>query len=94
MQGDPGAGQLIEQLGHYLGVAIGSIFVPVLDPELAVIGGGVSAVDQRLLNPIREAFQKSLPAKGYRPELQIVKAHYLNQAGLIGAADLARSHFA
>jgi len=94
MEGDLGATNLLTELGHHLGVAIGSIFVPVLDPELAVIGGGVSAVEDKLLVPIREGFQKSLPAKGYRPELKIVKAHYLNQAGLIGAADLARSHFA
>jgi glucokinase len=94
MEDDAGANEILSALGEYLGLAIGSIFVPVLDPQLAVIGGGVSAVGDRLLNPIRQTFEKSLPAKGYRPELEIVKAHYLNQAGLIGAADLARNHFA
>jgi glucokinase len=94
MEKDTGATSLLEELGNHLGVAIGSIFVPVLDPELAVIGGGVSAVEELLLNPIRAGYQNSFPAKGYRPELEIVKAHFLNQAGLIGAADLARKSFA
>ena len=94
MENDPGANEILGTLGGHLGLAIGSIFVPVLDPQLAVIGGGVSAVGDRLLTPIRQEFEKSLPAKGYRPELEIVKAHYLNQAGLIGAADLARNQFA
>jgi glucokinase len=93
MEDDAGALKLITELGFHLGRAIGSVFVPVLDPELAVIGGGVSAVGEKLLAPIRQAFQESIPAKGYRPELTIAKASYLNQAGLIGAADLARQSF-
>jgi glucokinase len=68
--------------------------VPILDPELVVIGGGVSTVGEKLLDPIQAAFEESMPAKGYRPELEIVKATFLNQAGLIGAADLARHSFA
>lgn len=94
MEGDAGANELIAEVGHYLGSAIGSVFVPVLDPEIAVIGGGVSAVGDKLMHPIRESFEKTIPAKGYRPELQVVKATFLNQAGLIGAADLARQAFA
>lgn len=93
MQDDPGALGLISELGEYLGIAIGSFFVPVLDPELVVVGGGVSAVGERLLEPMRAGYSKSVPAKGYRPELSIVKAQFLNQAGLIGAADLARQSF-
>ncbi len=93
MEDDPGALKLISELGEQLGTAIGSIFVPILDPELVVIGGGVSAVGERLLEPIRTSYSKSMPAKGYRPELKIVKAQFLNQAGLIGAADLARQSF-
>jgi glucokinase len=94
MEDDAGANGLITEVGHYLGVAIGSVFVPVLDPEIVVIGGGVSAVGDKLMNPIRQSFQNSIPAKGYRPELKVVKATFLNQAGLIGAADLARQAFA
>ena len=93
MEDDAGALELISELGEHLGIAIGSLFVPVLDPELVVVGGGVSAVGERLLDPIRAGYSRSMPAKGYCPELPIVKAQFLNQAGLIGAADLARLSF-
>jgi glucokinase len=89
-ENDAAAIELISELGRNLGTAIASIYVPVLDPELVVIGGGVSAVGEKLLAPIWSAFENSIPAKGFRPELKIVKAKFLNQAGLIGAADLAR----
>jgi glucokinase len=89
-ENDTAANELIAELGKNLGTAIASIFVPLLDPELVVIGGGVSAVGDRLLAPIRSAFENSSPAKGFRPEPKIVKAKFLNQAGLVGAADLAR----
>lgn len=94
LEDDAGANRLVGELGRHLGTAIGAVFVPVLDPEMAVIGGGVSAVGDRLMNPIRDAYEQSVPAKGFRPELQVVKASFLNQAGLIGAADLARQAFA
>ncbi len=94
LEDDAGANELITELGENLGTAIASIFVPVLDPELVVIGGGVSALGEKLLAPIRSSFEQLIPAKGYRPELEIVKAKFLNQAGLIGAADLARHSFA
>ena len=93
LEKDSGALALVEEIGRYLGIAIGAHLVPILDPELAVIGGGVSAVEDSLLGSIRTAYEDSIPAKGFRPELRIVKAHFLNQAGLIGAADLARQSF-
>ena len=92
-ENDVAANELIAELGSNLGTAIASIYLPLLDPELVVIGGGVSAVGERLLAPIWSAFENSIPAKGYRPELKIVKAKFLNQAGLVGAADLARHSF-
>jgi glucokinase len=94
LEDDLGANSLIADLAHHLGTAIGTIYVPILDPELVVIGGGVSVLGERLLAPIRSAFSNSMPAKGFRPELEIVGATFLNQAGLIGAADLARQSFA
>jgi len=94
LEDDLGANSLIADLAHHLGTAIGTIYVPILDPELVVIGGGVSVLGERLLAPIRSAFSDSMPAKGYRPELEIVGATFLNQAGLIGAADLARQSVA
>lgn len=92
-EGDEGALSLVSELAEYLGLAIGTCFVPVLDPEIAVIGGGVSAVGDKLISPIRAATLANLPARGFRPEIEVVAANFLNQAGIIGAADLARQRF-
>ncbi|NDC19524.1 MAG: ROK family protein, partial [Microbacteriaceae bacterium] len=45
-----------------------------------------------LLEPIRAAYLEHLPARGFRPELKIVGAQLHNDAGVVGAADLARLH--
>ncbi|WP_426244150.1 ROK family glucokinase [Nocardioides sp. LHG3406-4] len=81
-------GQLAD-LGRWLGEGIASL-AAVLDPAVAVIGGGVSAAGDLLLDPLRAAFEASLPGRGYHPELEIREATLGNHAGLIGAADLAR----
>jgi glucokinase len=89
LENDEGALSVLRELGSWLGQAIGSL-VAVLDPEVVVIGGGVSAAGDLLLDPIREAFLAHLPAKGYRPELKIIAAEFVNDAGVVGAADLVR----
>lgn len=86
---DPGAIALVNRAGDYLGQAMGSI-TAALDPQIYVIGGGLSEAGELILAPIREGFLKELPARGFRPEAQIVAATFTNQAGVIGAADLAR----
>ncbi len=89
LERDPGALGLLSDLGAWIGQAIASL-TAILDPEMVVIGGGVSASGDLLLNPIREAFLSHLPARGFRPELEIKAAGFLNDAGLVGVADLAR----
>jgi len=89
---DPGAVALVQELGGWIGQAIGSLSA-VLDPEVVIIGGGVSALGSVLIDPIREAFRAHMPARGFRPELEIKAAEFLNDAGLVGAADLARVAF-
>lgn len=92
VEGDPGALRLLEQLGTHLGRAIASLSA-ILDPEVVVIGGGVSAAGELLLGPIRDAYQRNLPARGFRPELELKVAELINDAGVVGAADLARVAF-
>jgi glucokinase len=89
LQRDPGALRLLSQVGTWLGETVASL-TAVLDPEVVVIGGGVSAVGDLLLDPIREGYLANLPARGYRPELKIKSAEFVNDAGVIGAADLVR----
>ena len=61
------------------------------DPGVFVVGGGVSAAGELLIDPARAAFRKQLTGRGFRPEARIVRAELGNEAGLIGAAGLARA---
>lgn len=88
-EGDPGALGLLQEMGSWLGQAVASL-TAVLDPEIVVIGGGVSVAGDLLLDPIRSAYLEHLPARGFRPELKIIAAEFVNNAGVVGAADLAR----
>jgi glucokinase len=87
--GDPTACELLAEIGHWLGIGIANL-AAAFDPGMFVIGGGVSAAGDLLLDSARETFKRHLAGRGYRPEARIVAAQLGNDAGLIGAADLAR----
>jgi glucokinase len=88
---DAGALIALQELGKWIGQACASLSA-VLDPQLFVIGGGVAAAGELLLDPVREAYLQHLPARGYHPEPQFAIAELVNNAGVVGAADLARLH--
>jgi glucokinase len=87
--GDPAARELFEEIGQWLGVGIANL-AAAFDPGTFVIGGGVSDAGELLLAPAREAFKRTLTGRGFRPEARIVRAVLGPEAGLVGAADLAR----
>ena len=87
--GEPNAIELLADVGTWLGRGIADL-AAALDPEVVVIGGGVSAAGDLLLVPAQQAFSRTLTGRGFRPEARLVLAHFGNDAGLIGAADLAR----
>jgi glucokinase len=87
--GDPASVGLLAELGRWLGEGIADI-ADVLDPAVVVVGGGVGEAGDLLLEPARAAFRDMLSGGAYRPHLTIVAAELGNDAGLIGAADLAR----
>ena len=88
--GDERACRLLSDIGGWLGVGIAGL-VAVLDPEVVVVGGGVSAAGELVLQPTRDSFRAYLTAKGERPEPPVVLAELGPDAGLIGAAELARA---
>lgn len=89
-QGDPLALDLLTDVGHWVGEGIATL-CSILDPSVVAIGGGVSAAGDLLLKPIQESFDQFLSAREHRPPAEIRLAALGNQAGLIGAADLART---
>ncbi|CAN5873953.1 ROK family glucokinase [soil metagenome] len=89
-RGDPAAQELLGEVGQWLGVGMAGL-AAALDTGLFVVGGGVSAAGELLLAPARDSFRRTLTGRGFRSEARIVRAHLGNEAGLVGAADLARS---
>ena len=88
-EGDEFSLAQLADLGRWLGEGIASLCT-VLDPAVVAIGGGVSAAEDLLLDPLRAAYEEHLPGRQHRPLAEIRLATLGNTAGLIGAADLAR----
>jgi glucokinase len=88
-EGDELAIDLLADLGRWIGEGAASV-AALLDPAMVVIGGGVAAAGDLLLVPARKGFADQLSARGHRPEATIVVASMGNDAGIVGAADLAR----
>lgn len=87
--GDPASIALFATLGRWLGEGAASL-AAVLDPELFVIGGGVAEAGDLVLEPARTAFANELTGGGHRPSPRFALAVLGNDAGVIGAAALAR----
>jgi glucokinase len=89
LEGDAVALRCFEIVGHWLGTGLADL-AAVLDPGCFVIGGGVSEAGNLLIGPARAAFEAGLTGGSYRPLAEIKPAQLGTDAGLIGAADLAR----
>jgi glucokinase len=89
--GDAAAMSICTTMGRWLGSGLASL-AAILDPSIFVIGGGVSAAGEMLLRPAREEFAHSLTGRGFRPLATVALAALGPDAGLIGAADLARRY--
>jgi glucokinase len=88
--GDAAALSICTTMGRWLGRGLANL-AAALDPSVFVVGGGVSAAGELLLRPAREEYAHSLTGRGFRPMARISAAQLGADAGLVGAADLARS---
>ncbi len=89
-EGDPAALRCFSIVGTWLGQGLADL-AAILDPGCIVVGGGVSEAGELLLGPARASFEKALTGAGYRPRVEIARAPLGADAGIVGAADLARS---
>jgi len=91
LAGDKTAIEVFELIGGRLGVACSS-FANVFQPNAIVVGGGVIAADDLLLEPARrEVRERALNPMNKTP---ILEATLGNDAGMIGAAAMARTELA
>ncbi|HEY2477275.1 MAG TPA: ROK family protein [Solirubrobacterales bacterium] len=88
LAGDETAIGVFDLIGSRLGVACSS-FANIFEPDAIVVGGGVIRAGDLLLDPVR----KEVRARALRPmnETPILEATLGNDAGMIGAAALART---
>ncbi|QPL05231.1 MULTISPECIES: ROK family glucokinase [Actinomyces] len=89
-EGDAAALECYEQLGDALGQGLADL-AAVLDPEVVVLTGGMTEAGAILLEPVTKAFSTYLTARSRRPEIPVLISSSGQDAGLIGAADLARA---
>ena len=84
-EGDSVAKQIVDKFAEYLGTAL-AIFTCVVDPEVIVIGGGVSKAGQPLIDAVAGYYKEHafISCK----DTPIVLAKLDNDAGIYGAAKL------
>jgi glucokinase len=88
-EGDPVAIAALEEMARWLGAGL-AIVADVFDPELVVIGGGVSESAPLFLDEAREHYARMVTGAGRRPLARIRTAQLGDAAAVVGAAHLAR----
>lgn len=87
--GDALAVAAMAEFARWLGWGL-SMVADVYDPELVVIGGGVSESASLFLDEARDHYAAVATGAGHRPLARVRAAQLGDAAGLIGAATLAR----
>jgi len=88
--GDQVAVESFRTIGTWIGLGMADL-AAILDPGVFVIAGGVSQAGELLREPARQAFLARLTARLHRPAAEVRTARLGgDEAGVIGAADLAR----
>lgn len=88
--GDPLALELVRRAGRLTGLGLTSL-LHLFNPEVLVIGGGLSQIGDALLHPLRATIRRHVIYEGYTQDLRIRMAVFGEDVGLVGAAVLVRS---
>ena len=83
--GDAMALEVVETVGHYLGLLLAQVALTV-DPEMFIIGGGVSKAGQFLIDVIEKYYEHFTPISSNKAKIGLAKLG--NNAGIYGAARL------
>ncbi|MCR5353159.1 MAG: ROK family protein [Clostridiales bacterium] len=88
-KGDKAAKEVVDVFIHYLAEGICNL-INIFQPEMLVIGGGLSNEKNYLVDPINEVIDKMQFTSGYLEKTKIVIAELGNDAGIVGAAMLGK----
>lgn len=87
-QGDKAAQAVVKQYAQYVADGIVSV-ENVLQPDIISVGGGISREGEYLLQPVCE-YAAANGFNKFMPKTKIVTAQSFNDAGIIGAAMIAK----
>ncbi|MEK5254462.1 ROK family protein [Paenibacillus sp. FSL F4-0125] len=87
--GDALSIEVMQETGTILGFGLANV-VNILNPDLIIVGGGMAAAGDKLLQPVRETVSQHA-LKLSSSKCKIVQAELGNRAGTIGAASYAYS---
>jgi glucokinase len=82
--GDRLACEVIDEAAHWLGMGL-SNFVNLFNPQMIILGGGVSSMGERFFRPVRRAM-KAYAWKLPGSTVKVVKSQIGADAGLVGVA--------
>ncbi len=90
-KGDKLVEKIIEEAAEYIGIAVGNI-INLINPEYVVLGGGViDALEDEMMSIIVET-AKDYAMTGTAKGVEIVSSRLGDDAGITGAAALAREN--
>ncbi len=89
-EGDEAAIECFDMVGEWIGIGLSDL-ASVLDPQVFVLAGGVSEAGELVRRPAVAGLEANLSGLPYRPLPRVLLATLGNDAGIIGAADLART---
>ena len=88
-RGDKFVERIVEEAAEYIGIAVANV-VNLLSPEVVILGGGViDALEDEMMAIIVETFQDYV-LPGTAKGIEIRASKLGDQAGIVGAAVLAR----
>jgi glucokinase len=87
--GDSEAVELVAEYAEFVAIGLAGL-VNILDSDRVVISGGLVSLGELLFAPLRTAFSRRIEGSDFRPVVAVVPADLGEQAGVIGAAVMAR----
>lgn len=88
-RGDGTAKNVLAVYTEYLGIGLIDI-INIFQPEVICLGGGISQAGELLLEPLQNKLDQEDYARSSRKRSKLVTARLGNDAGIIGAALLAK----
>lgn len=86
-KGDKNSIKIFLEMGYWLGIGLSNI-ANILDPDIIVVGGGISQAGDLILKSARKEMKKRIFSPLTKKNIKVIKAKLGQDAGAVGAASL------